>query len=233
MSLAARWNRARWRYYAPIYDIAAKPFERGRQQAIRQLDPQRGERVLIVGCGTGLDLAHLPTEAAITALDLHPSNVKRTEARARALGHDVDARVGDAESLPFADDSFDAVLLHLLLAVVPNPQAVAAEAARVLDADGRVSVFDKFIADGSVPSLPRRALNPMARILFSDLTRRLGPIFAGTELELDRRAWVLGGLYSVATARPCRSEPLVQANVPVSMTVDGTLCYPTPHEARP
>lgn len=204
MSLAAQWKRARWRYYAPSYDIAAKPFERGRQRAIRQLDPQPGERVLIVGCGTGLDLAHLPTGAAITALDLHPANIKRTKARARALGHDVNARVGDAESLPFADDSFDAVLLHLLLAVVPDPHAVAAEAARVLEADGRVSVFDKFIADGTAPSLPRRALNPMARVLFSDLTRRLGPILAGASLGIDRREWVLGGLYSVALVRPAR-----------------------------
>jgi len=202
MSLATRWKRARWRYYAPVYDLAAKPFERGRQRAIRQLDPQPGERVLIVGCGTGLDLAYLPTEASITALDLIPANVERTAARARALGRDVDAQVGDAESLPFADGSFDAVLLHLLLAVVPAPPAVAAEAARVLDANGRVSVFDKFIADGTDPSLPRRALNPIARFLFSDLTRRLEPLLAGTGLAIDRREWVLGGFYSVALARP-------------------------------
>ncbi len=204
MSWATRWHRARWRFYAPIYDGAAKPFERGRQRAIHQLDPRPGERMLIVGCGTGLDLPYLPTGASITALDFIPANVERTQARARALGHDVDARVGDAESLPFEAGSFDVVVLHLLIAVVPDPHAVLAEVARVLAPDGRVSVFDKFIADGADPSLARRMLNPMARFVFSDLTRRLNPLLTGAGLEIDDREWILGGLYSVALARPSR-----------------------------
>jgi len=202
MSLAGWWRRARWRLYAPVYDRLASPFERGRRRAIERLSPTPGDRILLVGCGTGLDLEHMSDGTLITAIDIVPENVRRTAERADALGFDIETRVADAEDLPFADGSFDAVALHLLLAVVPDPEAVLAETARVLTSDGRVSVFDKFVPEGTTPSLGRRAVNPVARLLFSDVTRKLEPMVAGTSLTVGTREWVLGGFYSVATLEP-------------------------------
>lgn len=199
--LADWWNRVRYGLYAPVYNWVAKPLEGGRERAIDRLALEPDDRVLILGCGTGSDLKYLPSTAFITALDLTPSMVRRTADRADALGLDVDARVGNAQALPFEDDSFDAVLLHLLLSVVPNPGAVAAETSRVLSPDGRVSIYDKFVPEGTEPSLLRRALNPMARFLFSDLTRNLESILAETGLEVESRESTLGGLYTLALAR--------------------------------
>jgi ubiquinone/menaquinone biosynthesis C-methylase UbiE len=193
-------NRARYRLYAPIYDLVARPLADGRQRAIERLDLVADDRILILGCGPGVDLEYLPADAAITAIDITPAMVRRTAARADALGMDVDARVGDATDLAFEDDAFDAVLLHLVLSVVPDPGAVLAETDRVLAAGGRVSVFDKFVPPGTDPSLLRRAINPLARVLFSDLTRELDPLVAETSLELHGRESVLGGLYTVTTA---------------------------------
>jgi ubiquinone/menaquinone biosynthesis C-methylase UbiE len=196
------WNRVRYRIYAPVYDRVASPLKRGRERAIDRLDLGADDRILILGCGPGVDLEYLPTDATIVALDITPAMVERTATRAEALGLDVDARVGDAGSLPFEDDSFDAVLLHLVLSVVLDPGAVVAETARVLAPDGRVSVYDKFVPEGTDPSLPRRVANPLARFLFSDLNRRLEPMVAGTGLELGPREAFLGGLYTVTVARP-------------------------------
>lgn len=206
MTLADWWNRTRYRLYAPVYGLVARPLERGRERAIDRLDLGPDERLLIPGCGPGVDLEYLPTEAAITAIDITPAMVERTATRADALGLDVDARVGDAQSLPFEDDSFDAVLLHLVLSVVPDPGAVVAETARVLAPDGRVSIYDKFVPEGTEPSLPRRVVNPLARFLFSDLNRRLEPMVADTGLEAGTRESFLGGLYTVTVARPTTDE---------------------------
>ena len=196
------WNRTRYQLYAPIYDAVARPLERGRKRAVGRLDLRPDERVLILGAGTGSDLNYLPDDVQVTALDAAPAMVRRTQARAEALGMDVNARVGDAQALPFEDDAFDAVLLHLILSVVPDPGAVAAETARVLAPDGRVLIYDKFVPEGTEPSLLRRALNPVARVLFSDLTRRLDPLLSRAGLEgAEPRGSALGGLYTVARAR--------------------------------
>lgn len=201
MSVLDWWTRARWRFYAPVYDLAMKPFEHGRATAIEALDLEAGDRVLIVACGTGRDLAHLPPDVDVTGIDLTPAMVRRTEARAERLGLDVDVHVGDAQDLPFDDGAFDAVLLHLVLTVVPDPGEVLAEADRVLAPDGRVSIFDKFVPAGSAPGVLRRVLDPIARVLFSALTRRLDPLLADTELDITAQSWHLGGLYTVAIAR--------------------------------
>ncbi len=201
------WNRVRYRGYAPIYDGLAKLFEPGRRAAIEQLDLDGDERILILGVGTGRDLEHLPRDARITAVDITPSMVRRTEARSADLGFEIDARVGDAQALDAEDGSFDVVLLHLVLSVVPDPDAVVAETARVLAADGQVSIYDKFVPPGSSASLFRRMLNPVARLLFSDLTRRLEPLLGGTELELTAREFVYGEFYTVAVAEPGGQGP--------------------------
>lgn len=202
MTLANWWNRVRYRLYAPVYDRVASPLERGRQRAIDRLDPEPGDRILILGCGTGLDLEYLPTDVEITAIDVTPEMVRRTAARADRLGFDADVRVGDARTLPFDDDAFDGVLLHLVLSVVPEPESVVAETARVLAPDGRVSIFDKFVSQGTEPSLPRRAINPVARFLFADLNRRLELLVADTDLELGSREPFFFGLYTATIARP-------------------------------
>ena len=203
MSFAEWWRRARWRLYAPVYDRLASPFEPGRRRAVERLSPTPGDRILLVW----LDLEHMPDGASITAIDVVPENVRRTAERADALGFDIETRVADAEDLPFADGSFDAVALHLLLAVVPDPEAVLAETARVLASDGRVSVFDKFVPEGTTPSLGRRAVNPVARLLFSHVTRKVEPLVAGTSLAVGSREWVLCGLYGVAILKPAEQFP--------------------------
>lgn len=206
MTVSNWWNRTRYGLYAPVYDWGARPLERGRRHAIEQLDIQPGDSVLIPGSGTGMDLEYLPAGVEVTAIDVTPAMVRRTEKRGELLGLDVDARIGDARSLPFEDDSFDAVLLHLVLSVVPDPEEVVAETARVLNSEGRISIYDKFIPEGTKPSLLRRAVNPVARFLFADLTRHLEPMAAGTELELTTEESVLGGIYTVTIAGLSRGE---------------------------
>lgn len=202
MSTSSWWSRARWRLYAPIYDAAVRPLEGGRRRAVELLGPGAGDRVLIPACGTGPDLRHLPPRTSITALDAVPAMARRASARARALGLDARTLVGDAQRLPFPDDTFDAVPLHLVLSVVPDPDAVVAETARVLAPGGRVSVYDKFVDEGTRPSRARRVLEPVARFLFSSLTRSLEPMLAGTGLRVVEREAAFGGLYTVALARP-------------------------------
>lgn len=201
-----RWNRLRYRLYAPVYDSVARPLERGRRRAIERLDPRPDDRILILGCGTGLDLDYLPEETTVTAVDLTPAMVRQTVRRAGTLDREVAVGLADAQTLPFDDDVFDAVLLHLVLSVVPDPDAVVTESARVLSPHGRVSIYDKFSPEGGDPSLGRRMVNPLARLLFADLNRPLEPMLSETPLVVGRRETFFGGLYTVTVARPTATE---------------------------
>ena len=200
MTLTNRWNRVRYRLYAPIYDAVAWPLERGRKRAIERLDPDPDSRILILGCGTGRDLDYLLPVASVRATDLVPSMVKRTAVRGADQNQEVSVGIADAHTLPFYDDTFDTVLLHLVLSVVPDPEAVVAETERVLAPDGRVSIYDKFSPEDGDPALARRVANPVARLLFADLNRPLEPMVDATSLTVGRREPFLGGLYTVAVA---------------------------------
>ena len=195
------WNRIRYTLMAPVYDRVAG-FRPQRRRSIELLAPQSGERILVDGCGTGADLAFLPPDVQVVATDLTPAMVERTRRRAQALGRTVDARVMDAQALELADGSFDAVVLHLILAVVPDPVAAIREAARVLRPGGRAVVFDKWVPDEGDASFARRAANLVSRIVATEITRKLGPLVAAAGLRVEHREPAdRAGFFSIALLR--------------------------------
>ncbi|MER2541275.1 MAG: class I SAM-dependent methyltransferase [Azonexus sp.] len=145
---------------APFYDAAiSKATQAARKRSLSALPTTPG-RVLLAGVGTGLDLPHLPPQHHYVGLDLNQAMLRR--ALPRVGQFDFLPVQGDAQRLPFADNSFDSAVLHLILAVVPQPAHCFAEIARVLKPGGEVLVFDKFLRRGQT-ALLRRLANPLMR----------------------------------------------------------------------
>ncbi|MBK6356460.1 MAG: methyltransferase domain-containing protein [Betaproteobacteria bacterium] len=185
---------------APFYDAAiARATHAARARSLSALPTEAG-KVLLAGVGTGLDLPHLPPQHHYVGLDLNQAMLCRALPR---TGHiDFVPVQGDAQRLPFADASFDCAVLHLILAVVPQPAHCFAEIERVLKPGGQVLVFDKFLRRGQ-PALLRRMINPLMRrvatrldVVFEDLLSE-APSLA---LEHDQPA-LAGGWFRMIRLR--------------------------------
>jgi SAM-dependent methyltransferase len=105
-----------------------------------------GKRVLELGCGAGFDAYRFMTSGAVyTGVDITPENVERTRTHLGLYGLKPDAIQADAESLPFADGSFDIVFSNGVLHHTPDMRAAFGEALRVLKRGGEfwVTVYHR------------------------------------------------------------------------------------------
>lgn len=201
-SLFRRWMDRRFDLYAPIYDLFVQRLDAARRRGLARVPWPERPRVLLVGGGTGLDLPYLPPDADVTLVDLSPAMRVRAEARARRLGRPVAVQEGDALALPFSDGTFDVVLLHFLLAVVPDPRQALREAVRVVRPGGFVSIVDKLQPDDRPPSLLRRAAEVVAFPLATSLVVQIGPLVKQVPVEVAYNVPVLlGGFFRAVGLR--------------------------------
>lgn len=153
--------RTSYSLIAPIYDLVIEgPMRAARKQSLRALPSDTSGNILLSGIGTGLDLPWLPALHHYTALDFNAAMLSR--AKSRSAGLTVNWILGDSMALPFINAHFDHVVLHLITAVVPEPQRCLSEAARVLKPGGTIILFDKFLRPGQTAPL-RRLLTPLSR----------------------------------------------------------------------
>lgn len=185
--------------WAPVYDrLLGRVFRDARRRSIDRLSLTPDDRVVLPGAGTGLDLPLLPPVRAAVALDITPEMLGRARS---ATGPNVAERIlGDAMRQPFPDASFEAAILHLILAVAPDGGRVMAETCRVLRPGGRIAVFDKFASEGG-SSPVRRTLNRVTRIAGTEIDRSFSSMVAGLPLEVAGEATAIRGAYRIIWLR--------------------------------
>lgn len=140
-----------YRRVAGIYDRLFEPLNRGlRQLGLRMFPLEQGQKVLDVGCGTGVHLdLYRKSGCELYGIDSSPSMLDVARAR---LGEEADLRLSDATNMPYESDTFDLVLCMLALHEMDQPErmSVISEMKRVLKADGRILLID-FHAGPALP----------------------------------------------------------------------------------
>jgi phosphatidylethanolamine/phosphatidyl-N-methylethanolamine N-methyltransferase len=161
---AVKNSYARW---APVYDVTfGKITHAGRRAAVAYINARGGE-VLEVGVGTGLSLETYNSALCVTGMDYSEDMLRKARARVAKLGldHVAELRQMDARSLEFPDASFDTVAAMHVLSVVPEPERVMAEIARVLRPGGQVVITNHFRHERGVWAGLARAAAPLERVL--------------------------------------------------------------------
>jgi demethylmenaquinone methyltransferase / 2-methoxy-6-polyprenyl-1,4-benzoquinol methylase len=200
---------------------------RWRRALVSAVAPAAGERVLDVATGTGMVAAELLARSGCSVVGIDQSAEMLAGARARFDGRSpaVELIEGQAESLPFADESFDALTVTYLLRYVDDPRATMRELARVVRPGGRVGSLEFGVPSGP----PARAawrlytavglptLGRLASREWAEVGRFLGPSIrsfyerhplprivgywqeAGLEAVVVRRMSLGGGIIMSAT----------------------------------
>lgn len=135
-------------WFAPCYDAFMRRSEDACVRGWRRelLADARGE-VLDLGAGTGANLTFFDRTANVVAAEPDAAMAKRLREHARTLGRRVDVIDAAAESLPFVDHAFDAVVSTLVLCTVDDVDRALSEIKRVLRPGGKLIFLEHVASD--------------------------------------------------------------------------------------
>ncbi len=169
------------------------------EELIERAAPQPGERVLDVACGTGivarLAARRMGAGARIVGLDLSPAMLEVASEVVAGEDAQFEWVAGDAQALPFPDESFDLVLCQQGLQPLPDRVAALREMRRVLAPGGRLLTstwtaiehhpVDKMMAESVERHLGAPAFHAPFSLGDHDLLRELFREAGFGEVELE------------------------------------------------
>jgi ubiquinone/menaquinone biosynthesis C-methylase UbiE len=119
----------------------AKGIEKTAEAFVDRLNIQSGMKVLDVACGNGnLAIPAARKGADVTGIDIAENLIEAGKERASEAGLNIKFEQGDAEAMPYDDDSFDLVMTQFGAMFAPRPEIVASELVRVCKPGGRIAM---------------------------------------------------------------------------------------------
>jgi ubiquinone/menaquinone biosynthesis C-methylase UbiE len=150
-----------------------------------------------IGCGNGAFTERIVERCAPAAVEgVDPSEGQLAFARTRPAARLAQFRQGDAMALPFADESFDAATMALVIFFVPEPAKGVAEMVRVVRPGGTIAAYAWDILGGGFPAEPL-----MAEMRAMGLKPLLPPSVDAANMDALRALWTDAGLEAVETRR--------------------------------
>ena len=132
--LKATWMAGNYDYFSRFMESSAVEF-------LARLPVRAGDRLLDVACGSGqLALLAARKGAKVTGVDIATNSIEAARGRAGADGLDAKFDEGDAEDLPYGDESFDVVASIYGAMFAPRPDRVAQEIVRVCRRGGTIGM---------------------------------------------------------------------------------------------
>jgi len=143
-------NKLSYQLSTPYYDFFDKSsrlfsFDREdlRHILMDNLDIQEGEKIIDIGCGTGLQIPYYPDQNEVYCVDINKGPLKRARRKAKKYGKDnIEFYLGDAKNLEFERNSFDIAILIHALSTIPGNSRVMNQVVKVVKNGGRIGIID-------------------------------------------------------------------------------------------
>lgn len=184
-----------------------------------QIVPEAYGDVLELGCGGGINMDFYDWSRIRRFTGIDPSEEllalsESAVARTDLVAKNVDARImlGRGEALPFADHSFDSIVITFTLCSVQEPAKVLAEMRRVLKPGGIILFLEHGAAPDAAPARWQQRIEPFWRRLAGNchLTRPISAAYAAAGFQVEQR----GALYMPKTPRPLGWVEYGRARIP-------------------
>ena len=134
--MPVRDNTKIWNFYAPVYNLFMLTNRNAYAEMYQKISKTiQNQKVLELACGTGLISNHV-AEASKTYIATDFAENMLMQAQKKKSTNRLHYMKADASALPFENKSFDAVIISNALHVIPNPEKVLSEIARVLKTGG-------------------------------------------------------------------------------------------------
>ena len=206
--------RDAYRRWAPVYDYTFGAVSTaGRRHAVQIINGSKG-KVLEVGVGTGLALPEYKSHLDITGIDLAPEMLVKARERVKSanLKHVTGLHEMDASDLKFPDATFDTTVAMYLITVVPEPEKVMRELARVTKPGGEVMLVNHFSQEEGVRGWVERRMAPFADVVGWHSVFDQSRVMVCDDLKLvDSRALRPMGIFTMLRFRKDPAVPQREA----------------------
>jgi len=165
-------------------------------------------RVLEIGARSGPNFRFYQPDTRVVATDVDASALKGTRRLFTRFAQGIALSAADAQHLPFANHSFDAVVSTLVFCSIPDPVLALGEIARVLRPGGRLYTIDHVRSDQPVIGGIMDALTPTWKILAGGchLNRNTEDTLRESGFTIHQRRAALGGVLRMFVSEPPRSS---------------------------
>jgi len=186
--------------YEPIFH---RMFEPRIRAAVESLRIKPGAKVLEVGVGAGVSLSAYPPHAEVIGIDLSADMLEHAQRKVESHGWThVRLRQMDALNMDFPDESFDYVTAFHVISVVPDPERLVREIARVTRPGGKVLIINHFRSEKKWLGPLVALLDPVTRRLGWRTTLRFADVVGHSPLQVEHRFKIpRRSLFTVVIAR--------------------------------